>query len=49
MIVIENVFVIVVESVVAAAGEEIRAFLLMVPSVKSVKRLVDSIKEAMPK
>ena len=49
VIVIENVFAIVVESEVAAAGEEIRAFLLMIPSVKSVKTLVDSIKAAMPK
>lgn len=48
VIVIENVFAIVVESEVAAAGEEIRAFLLMVPSVRSVKALVDSIKAAMP-
>ncbi len=49
VIVIENVFAIVVESEVAAAGEEVRALLLIIPSVKSVKVLVDSIKEAMPK
>lgn len=49
VIVIENVFAIIVESEVAVAGEEIRAFLLMVPSVGSVKALVASIKAAMPK
>ena len=48
VIVIENVFAIIIESEVAAAGEEIKAFLLMVPSVMSVRVLVDSIKEAMP-
>lgn len=48
VIVFESLFAIVIEGKVAAIGEEVRALLLMIPSVKSVDVLVGSIKKAMP-
>lgn len=48
-IVVESEFTIAIESEIFAHGERIRTFLLMIPSVESVKALVDSIKGAMPK
>lgn len=48
-IVVESEFTIAIESQIAVQGESIRTFLLMIPSVESVKTLVDSVKGAMPK
>lgn len=47
-IVIENEFAIVIESEIASIGKQIKAFLLMIPSVASVKTLVESVKQARP-
>jgi chemotaxis protein CheC len=48
-IVVESEFTIAIESEIAVQGEKIRTFLLMIPSVESVKKLVDSVKGAMPR
>lgn len=48
IIVIEHEFVILAEGEIVTGGKRIRSFVLLLPSLESVKTLVDSVKNAMP-